>query len=129
AWGRQPASTTAREAPTAALPPNAAASSSSTLKLAGSLRPRPPDTIMGASATSRLPAGAGLICLTTTRPAEPSTAALSCVPALGRRTGVNTLGRSDNTAGVPTTLTLRSALPAYTGRIAITAPAATLTSV
>src|SRR2546430_10951259 len=31
--GRQPASTTAREAPTAARPPNAAASASSTLKL------------------------------------------------------------------------------------------------
>src|SRR5439155_8938520 len=43
ACGRHPASTTARDAPTAAAPPNAPASSPRILKLAGSLRPRPPD--------------------------------------------------------------------------------------
>src|SRR5207302_1568046 len=73
AWGRHPASTTAREAPTAARPANAAASSSNTLKLAGSLSPRPPDTTIGASATSSMPASAALISFTTTRPAGPAT--------------------------------------------------------
>src|SRR2546425_8397821 len=61
ACGRHPASTTARDAPTAARPANAAASASRTLKLADSLSPRPPETMIGASATSSVPAGAGLI--------------------------------------------------------------------
>src|SRR5438128_742935 len=50
-WPPSP-STTAREAPTAARPPNDAASASSTLKLAGSFRPRPPELPIGASPTS-----------------------------------------------------------------------------
>ena len=129
AWGRHPASTTAREAPTAARPANAAASSSNTLKLAGSLSPRPPDTTIGASATSSMPASAALISFTTTRPAGPATAALSCVPALGRSTGVKTFGLKEMTAGVPTTLSLRRAFPAYTGRVSVTAPPSTARSV
>src|SRR5947199_376194 len=76
AGGRRPAATTARDAPTAARPANAAASSSNTLKLAGSLSPRPPDTMMGASATPSVPASAALIAFTTTRPAGPAAAAL-----------------------------------------------------
>src|SRR2546429_9823297 len=91
--------------------------------------PRPPEAQLGCAPTSGVAAGAALICLTTTRPGEPATATVSCAPVLGRSTGVNTLGRSDSTAGPPATRTLRSALPAYTGRIAITAPPATLTSV
>src|SRR2546426_10363497 len=66
AWGRHPASTTARDAPTAARPAKAAASSSNTLKLAGSLSPRPPDTMMGASRseehTSELQSPCNLVC-------------------------------------------------------------------
>src|SRR6266540_551054 len=129
AWGRHPASTTARDAPTAALPPNAAASASSTLKFAGSLSPRPPDTTIGASATSRAPASAALIWRTITRPAATSSAAVSTVPALGRCTGVNTLGRSEMRAGRAVSFTLSNAFPAYTGRITVTVPSSTATSV
>src|SRR2546427_104896 len=121
AWGRHPASTTARDAPTAARPAKAAASSSNTLKLAGSLSPRPPDTMMGASATSSVPASAALIAFTTTRPAGPAAAPLSCVPAFGRSTGVNTFGLNESSAGVPATLSFSSAFPAYTGRITVAA--------
>src|SRR2546430_1273592 len=60
--GRQPASTTARDAPTAALPPNARASSSSSVKFTGSLSPRPPEMTIGASATSTAPAAAAFAC-------------------------------------------------------------------
>src|SRR5881628_1293786 len=129
ACGRQPASTTARDAPTAARPPNAAASSSSTLKFAGSFKPRPPEMTIGASATSSVPAVAGLIAVTTTRPVGAGTATVSALPALGRCTGVNTLGRSDTIAGVAVSLSLRSAFPAYTGWITVTAPPSTATSV
>src|SRR5207247_2213803 len=89
---------------------------------AGSLSPRPPETTIGASATSSVPAGAVLICFTTTRPAAAVTAAVSAAPARGRCTGVKTLGRSDTTAGFPVSLSLRSALPAYTGWMTVTAP-------
>src|SRR5207245_1589168 len=85
--------------------------------------------MMGASATSSVPASAALICFTTTRPAEPPAAAVSCAPAFGRSTGVNTLGRSEITAGVPVILSFSKALPAYTGRVTVTAPPTTPKSV
>src|SRR5213079_933930 len=71
----------------------------------------------------------GLIAVTTTRPVGAGTATVSALPALGRCTGVNTLGRSDTIAGVAVSLSLRSAFPAYTGWITVTAPPSTATSV
>src|SRR5205809_4072353 len=63
ACGRHPASTTARDAPTAARPAKAAASASNTLKLAGSLSPRPPDTtIRSEEHTSELQSRLHLVC-------------------------------------------------------------------
>ena len=99
------------------------------MKFAGSFNPRPPDTTIGASATSSAPASAALMRCTTTRPADPSTAADSTTPARGRSTGVNTLGRSEMSAGVPASLSVSRAFPAYTGRVTTTAPASTPTSV
>src|SRR3989442_8182415 len=62
-FGRQPASVTAREAPTA--PPSASASCSTRCQFSGPLRPRPPDTTTRASASeTRLPldaVGANLV--------------------------------------------------------------------
>src|SRR5205807_4730470 len=52
AYGYQPASTTARVAATALLPPNAAASSSHSLKPSGLPRPRPPAMRMSAPSMS-----------------------------------------------------------------------------
>src|SRR5207249_4589817 len=52
-WSTQPASTTARDAPTAA--PMAAARLSTRWKFSGPLRPRPPDTMIWASVSSSLP--------------------------------------------------------------------------
>ena len=83
---------------------------------------------MGASATSSVPASAALITFTTTRPAGPAAAALSCDPAFGRSTGVNTFGLTESSAGVPVTLSFSNAFPAYTGRITVTAPFSTARS-
>src|SRR5438128_254640 len=70
-WGRQPASTAARETPTAA--PSTLARDSRMTKFSGPLSPRPPDTTISASASSgrpvedssrrstRLMAGAGTV--------------------------------------------------------------------
>ena len=52
-WSTQPASTTAREAPTAA--PIAAARPSTRWKFSGPFSPRPPDTMICASVSSTLP--------------------------------------------------------------------------
>src|SRR5437867_4029664 len=52
-WSTQPASTTARDAPTAA--PRAAARLSTRWKFSGPFRPRPPDTMICASVSSSLP--------------------------------------------------------------------------
>src|SRR5439155_1647559 len=53
-WSTQPASTTARDAPTAA--PMAAARLSTRWKFSGPFNPRPPDTMIWASVSSSLPA-------------------------------------------------------------------------
>src|SRR2546422_6704543 len=52
-WSTQPASTTARDAPTAA--PMAAARLSTRWKFSGPFSPRPPDTMIWASVSSSLP--------------------------------------------------------------------------
>ncbi len=97
AWGRQPASTTAREAPTAA--PSASASSSTSRKFSGSLRPRPPLTITDASATSSLACSG---CLTSVVAAAdalfPAVGATSSTLAFPvPSTGASTFGRNEMT--------------------------------
>jgi len=53
-----------------------------------------------------------LISFTVTRPAGASTLTACAAPALGRSTGVNTLGRSDTTAGCVVSFTFSNAFPA-----------------
>src|SRR5881397_2047911 len=72
---------------------------------------------------------AAFTCFTTTRPAATSGTTVAAAPGRGRSTGVNTLGRSARIAGVPPSFTRSSAFPAYTGRVAVTAPRSTPTSV
>src|SRR5215831_412106 len=93
--GRQPASTTAREAPTVA--PSAAASCSTSAKFSGPLRPRPPETITSDSVRSTLPPLEATTLVTRARFAEASYSNARDSTAAeppGFETGANTLGRS-----------------------------------
>ena len=110
--GRHPASTTAREAPRAAVGPSASRTSSITPQFSGPRRPRPPDTTISASATSTLPPEAAR--KSTAVPpagAPPAGVKTSTRPAAGRVPGGNTWGRSDTTAGLASKATRANAFP------------------
>src|SRR4030095_14555535 len=66
-WSTQPASTTARDAPTAA--PKASARPWTRWKCSGPLRPRPPETITCASESSTLPPAVAWTAVTRARDA------------------------------------------------------------
>src|SRR5690349_1910385 len=128
--GRQPASTAAREAPTAA--PSTLASSSRIAKFSGPLSPRPPDTTISASLSSGSPVeascrrstsfmlSAGMV----TDGFWTSGLAPACASA-----GRNTLGRSVAIHGVFDHVIFESSLPAYTGRVATSLPPSTAIAV
>ncbi len=107
---------TARVAPTAALP-NAAASSSTSLKFSGALSPRPPLTITGASPRSGLPVSPVISSVTFTRVAEgsPAGSIVSTRPAFAYSCGVNAPGRTDRIAGVPAIETVAITFPVFMG--------------
>src|SRR5215468_8409040 len=124
--GRQPASTAAREAPTAA--PITLASDSRMTKFSGPLRPRPPETTISASASSGRPV-ADSSRRSTRLMAAPGrvTAAFStlAVAPAWVSAGRNTLGRRVASHGVFAQITFESSLPAYTGRVATSLPSST----
>ena len=123
-WSTQPASTTAREAPTAA--PSEAASSSTRWKFSGPFSPRPPDTMICASVSSTLPPALAWTDTTRAR-AVVSTRAVT-VSNLREASGAanaNTLGRSVAICGSPSQRTVAKAFPAYTGRRASSRPSLT----
>ena len=123
--GRQPASTAAREAPTAA--PITLASDSRMTKFSGPLSPRPPETTISASASSGRPVAdssrrstrlhaRGRACVT----AGFSTVAVR--PRAGRRrAGTRWAGASPSTASSPTSSS-RAACPRRPGRVATSLP-------
>src|SRR5215470_13519328 len=122
-WGRQPASTAAREAPTAA--PITLASSSRITKFSGPLSPRPPDTTISASVSSGSPVDDS--CLRSTSfmlSAGMFTAGFStdAVAPACASAGRKTLGRSVAIHGVLDHVIFERSLPAYTGRVAISLP-------
>ena len=111
ACGRHPASTTAREAPTAAAP-NAFARSSINRKCSAAFIPRPPATTMSASATSSLPCSAAFTSVTVTRAGAAAAGTCPTVPAFAAVPTTYVLGRSESTAGAASNTTRCIAFPA-----------------